>query len=337
MIKKINILVGFFLLVSISLLMLIVSQFAQSGSYTGPVEEIKLGVSKAAPELSALIYIAENQNYFSDQKLNVEQIDQENGIVAQQNAEKGVIDMATTIDFAFASDSFTHESMRILATIGRAKFVEIIVRNDRGITIPTDLKGKKIGVVPKSASEFSMGKFLAFNNILLSEITVVPLTFSELQDAIVSGKVDAVATNDPFAYNIKKALGVKSIYWPTQETPGVYWMVVTSQDYITRHAHTTQRFLAALVQAEQFLKKNPFEAKEIVRLKLNLDKDYFEQTWSKSNFSVTLDQSLLLTLEEEARWRIAHSFTDKITIPNYIDYIYADALRKIRVDSVTVY
>ncbi|MDQ3076048.1 MAG: NrtA/SsuA/CpmA family ABC transporter substrate-binding protein [bacterium] len=301
------------------------------------LEEVRLGVSKAAPELSALVYVAENQNYFKDQWLDVKQIEEENGIIAQQNALKGVTDIATTIDFAFVSDSFDNDALRILATIDRAKFVYITARRDSGINDISDLKGKKIAVVSKSASEFLMGNFLTFHDLTLKDVTLVYLAFGELENAITTGVVDAIATNDPFAYKIKTALGTNGISWSAQDNSSVYWLVVSSEDYIKLHPETTERFLKALVQAEEFIKDNPEDSKRIVKEHLNLEQNYFDQTWAKSDFGVTLEQSLLLAMEQQARWRIANKLTDKTVIPNYIDYIYTDALRKVNLDAVTLY
>ncbi len=313
------------------------SYYKLTQKYTGPVEKIRIGVSKAAPELSSLLYIAEDQKYFSDEGLEVEQIAEENGIVAQQNTAKGLIDVATTIDFAFASDSFSENSLKVFATIARSKFVEIIARRDSKILTVSDLKRKKIGVVSKSASEFAMSAFLIFNNISPKDVTIVYLTFAEIEKAIETGKVDAVAVNDPFAYRIKNVLGPNSISWPAQNNPGVYWLLASSNTYIKLHGEAIERLLKALVTAEEFLKNNPEKSKQIVKDKLKLDDEYFNQTWAKSNFSVSLEQGLLITMEEEARFRIEQKLTDKTEIPHYLDSIYSNALKKVKHDAATIY
>ena len=39
-----------------------------------------------------------------------------------------------------------------------------------------------------------------------------------------------------------------------------------------------------------------------------------------------LDQTILMSLEDEARWAMREGLTDKKEIPNYLDFIYVDAL-----------
>ena len=302
-----------------------------------PLEEVRLGISKAAPELSGLIYIAENQNLFKKNGLNVVQVPEENGIVAQKNALKEVTDIATTVEFAFVSDSFDSSGSKILATINRSNFIEIIGRRDRGIETVADLKGKKIGVVAKSASEFSLGKFLILNNLAQTDVEIVYLAFGEMQATITSGAVDAVAVNDPFAYQIQSKLGANGISWSAQKDRGVYWIVVSSDNYIKTHPQAVENFVKSLVEAEDYLKANQEDGKKIIKNKLALEQEYLDYIWPRNFFGVSLEQGLLISMEEQARWRITNKLTNKITIPNFLDYIYADALRTVKIDAAIIY
>ncbi len=53
-------------------------------------------------------------------------------------------------------------------------------------------------------------------------------------------------------------------------------------------------------------------------------------------FSVGLSQALILAMEDEARWRIDISLTDKNEVPNYLDFLYLEALEAVNPESVTV-
>jgi NitT/TauT family transport system substrate-binding protein len=47
-----------------------------------------------------------------------------------------------------------------------------------------------------------------------------------------------------------------------------------------------------------------------------------------------LDQSLLLALEEEARWAIANRLVPGTQVPNYLEFIHPEALSAVRPRSV---
>jgi len=66
------------------------------------------------------------------------------------------------------------------------------------------------------------------------------------------------------------------------------------------------------------------------------DLDFLSNIANDYNFNVSLHQSLLITLEDQARWAIEHKLTDKSEVPNYLDYIYFDAMNEVKPDDVTI-
>ena len=70
--------------------------------------------------------------------------------------------------------------------------------------------------------------------------------------------------------------------------------------------------------------------------RLRLDEIYLDSTWAKCTFSVTLEQQLLLIMEEQARWMIENRLTGRTAFPNYLNFIYPDALEAVKPKSVTI-
>ena len=58
--------------------------------------------------------------------------------------------------------------------------------------------------------------------------------------------------------------------------------------------------------------------------------------WPKNDFTTSLPQSLIVAMDDEARWRIANGLTFKIVVPNYLDYIYLDGLETLKPKAVTI-
>jgi NitT/TauT family transport system substrate-binding protein len=58
--------------------------------------------------------------------------------------------------------------------------------------------------------------------------------------------------------------------------------------------------------------------------------------WSESLFSISLDQSLIVTMEDEARWMIKNNLTSEKQIPDFLGYIYEDALKAIKPEAVNI-
>lgn len=61
-----------------------------------------------------------------------------------------------------------------------------------------------------------------------------------------------------------------------------------------------------------------------------------ELVWSDLNFSLSLRQSLLTTLESEGRWAIERGLIQSNTLPNYLDYILLEPLEAVQANAVTV-
>ena len=69
---------------------------------------------------------------------------------------------------------------------------------------------------------------------------------------------------------------------------------------------------------------------------LDFDEGYMNYHWPKQSFVIELPQSLLFRLEDEARWRIKNNLTDNKEVPNYLDFIFTDALEQIKPGAVTI-
>jgi NitT/TauT family transport system substrate-binding protein len=44
----------------------------------------------------------------------------------------------------------------------------------------------------------------------------------------------------------------------------------------------------------------------------------------------------LIAFEDQARWRIDNNLTDATRVPNYLDYIYLDALEKVKPEAIGI-
>jgi NitT/TauT family transport system substrate-binding protein len=58
--------------------------------------------------------------------------------------------------------------------------------------------------------------------------------------------------------------------------------------------------------------------------------------WPKNEFSLSLDQSLVVAMEDEGRWMIANNLTTAKTIPDIRDHIYTKGLEGVLPESVNV-
>ena len=78
------------------------------------------------------------------------------------------------------------------------------------------------------------------------------------------------------------------------------------------------------------------EARRLITEFIKTDKAMLEKLWDSYDFRVTLDQALIVDLEDQARWAMKHRLAGNSKIPNFLDYIYTQGLQSVAPDRVTL-
>lgn len=225
----------------------------------------------------------------------------------------------------------------ILATIqASGKNTAIFARKDKGILSPGDLKGRRIAVTPGTIGEFFMDTFLAVHGVSKKDLRVVNLDPKALQAALANGDVDAASTWDPFITQMQRNLGDKGITFYDADIYTQSFNVVATRDFVGRNPGTVQKMLRALIKAEDFVRQNPSEAQKVIADFNKIELTLVREIWPGNSFTVTLDQSLLLALEDESRWAINNGLVREANIPNYLDFIYLDGLASVKPKAIRI-
>ncbi len=295
-----------------------------------------LRVSTVA-EYSALVHFAKDKGFFDKNGLQVTTVEYDSGGPSFNAMLNDEVDIATGADFVGARNSFDHQDFKIIASMfGSDDVFELIARKDHGIQKASDLKGKKIGLSKKTMGEFFLGVFLTSNNLALRDILQVDGQPADLEQDIVKGNVDAIVTFHPHLDDIEKKLGENAVKFLTQDHQLLYTLLYAKSAFISRQPDTVQRFLLALVQAQQYMAEQPAEVRDFFKDRFHYDDIYIAKTLARAHFEITLSESMLLFLDDEARWIIENKLSTKNKIPNFLDMIYFDALAKVKPEAISV-
>lgn len=299
------------------------------------MESIVIGNAQTL-EADTLTYVAQDQKFFTQNGLKVTIKEYTSGMEAVNAMFKGDVDLATTAEFPLVIKALNQEKISAIASINKSQLQNIIARKDRGITNISDLKGKRIGVTLGTISQFYLGRFLAIHNISLQDVTIVNVIPSESIDALTKGDADAIITWQPYASIAENALGNNAQIWPAQNNQTTYITQVAKNTWIKQHGDILNRYIKALAQAEDYYKNHSDQTKSMMQKKLNYTNTYMSAVWDKNQLSLSLDQSLILTMEDEARWMMENKLTEAKEIPNFLDYIYTDALEKVKPEAMMI-
>ena len=304
------------------------------GDYSGKVETVTIGTTPI--ELNALIYVADEQKFFTNNGVQVVFKDYDTGVAAVNGLLKGEVDIALTTEFVIVGKSLQKQDVLDLATTDKSMLFYIIARADRGINSTADLRGKRIAVPRQTITEFYLGRMLELNGMRIQQVTMVDTKASDPAGTIAGGDVDAVVTWEPYVTQIRQQMGNGVITWPVQSGQVSFWSVASTPGWIKQHPDLVRQFLKSLAQAEEYIIHHPVEAKKILQKRLKLDDTYIATVWSQNQFSLSLDQSLIAAMEDEARWMIKNNLTSEKQIPDFVNYIYVDGLKTVKPGAVKI-
>jgi NitT/TauT family transport system substrate-binding protein len=296
-----------------------------------------LTVAMVPTELNALFYVAEAQKLFAANGLQATlKEDYDSGASAAAGMLNGEADIALAAEFPIVRQVFNKKDITSFGTIAKYENTYIIWRTDSGIKTFQDLKGKKVGVTLKTISEFYLGRTLDLNGINIQQVILVDTRAPDSEKAIAGREVDAVVTWEPWVNQINQRMGKEVVTRALQSGQYAYWNLVSTSGWINNHPNMIKRLIKSLIQAESYLASHQSEAKAIVRKRMNFDDAYLEIIWQHYQFSLSLDQSLILAMEDEARWMIKNNLTTEKDVPNFLDHIYEDGLKAVKPQAVSI-
>jgi len=181
-----------------------------------------------------------------------------------------------------------------------------------------------------------LARYLVLNGINTSAITVINLQPAEMSGAMANGTVDAVITWEPYVTNVKNQLAQNAIEFPAQEGQRFYWLMICTNTTATRRPEMIRNFIAALVDAEFYANQYPEDTQHILAGRLHMDPTYIRDVWPKYNLVVSLDQSLIVAMEDESRWMMKNNITSTKVMPNYLDSIFTSGLSTVKPESMNI-
>ena len=337
--KKRNLLV---LAVIILVIAVVLSSFVylnSQNSYLGKTENISFGtfLGGSLEPYAALVYVAQGQGFFAQNGINLTITDYTSATNALNAALNSQVNLAISSEYAFVDTNVLKQgNLNIIATIDKSQSVSIVCRKDRSIETIPDLAGKKIGLTFQIAPQFYLARFLELNNINIQNVSQVNIPTTQYVTAIVNGTVDAVVVSDSSISQIENQLPNDTVVWSVQSNQLLDMIVSGRNDWIMQHPDLVTRFLKSLVKAEDYSVNHVAEAQSIVQRRLNITSSVIREKWSRHQFSLSLDQSLILAMQDESRWMIQTNLTNSTIIPNFVNYINVNGLESVKPDSVNI-
>jgi len=216
-------------------------------------EPLKIGTNEW-PGYESL-HLAKFKNYYDNEVKMVEFGSASEALRAYKN---GAIELATlTLDEVLLLRSQGFDPV-VLAILDISKGGDVIIAK-KGISSMQELKGKSLGFEYTALGSYIVSRALEINGMTHNDLTLVPLEFSEHENAFEKGEVDAVVTFEPVKSYLLEKGGIE--VFTSKEIPGeIIDVLVVSKSLIEKRKDELRKVLIGWKKAQEYLINNPLQA-----------------------------------------------------------------------------
>lgn len=332
--KKINCWKLFFLLFFV---MINACDNYDSEKTTRALVGLTLGIQPDGAELTELVLLAKALKLFNKNGLHITYKDYHTGGLALSALENKEVDLAVTGEYIFLKNLLKGSDIRIIASIATSNPIRVVAHKGIGIKTPADLKERRIALISESSSEFDLGIFLLYYGIKIDAVKILKLpTPVAVHEAFVTDTVDAAILWEPYITKIKNKLENQIYEWSPHSGKQLFWLVSAQERFVRLYPDKVNQFLTAVREAEVFLETNPDIAREAIYNQSKHTQDHFDYMFSIVESELILDQSLLIALEDQARWLISNRQVNHDKMPNLLRYFYFNGMQQVKPEGVHI-
>jgi len=226
-----------------------------------------------------LLLVAKNMNLFEKAGLAPTYEKFTAGLPMITAAQNDQIDLGDVGDVPFLMGLSQGVDWVMIGISDEGAYTEgLVARKDSGIKTLADLKGKRIGCYYGSTAHFGLMMALRQTGIRPDQVEVVPLAPVEQLPALMTNRIDAAMTWEPWMQNMVHQADAKII--TTEGDLGIYTNVdgyAVRRAWLLAHRETAVRFLRALRAAFVLVQKDRGLAISTVAKEMNL-----KESWLKT-------------------------------------------------------
>ncbi|MBL0728545.1 ABC transporter substrate-binding protein [Piscinibacter sp. HJYY11] len=269
-------------------------------------EPLVVAVSRGPVSLP--VYVAQAKGFFEAEGLALRFRDCSSGRSCLELMMQEQADVATAAELAVTLASFKRSDLAIIGSLSTSSHqIKLVARRSTGVQGAGDLKGRRVAYVEASSSQYFLDTWMTFHGIDPRDMTKAPMDPDKMVEALRAGRIDAVAVWEPHASRAIEALGADAVVMPNPRVYTQHFTVVTDRLRLQGRGAEMTRLLQALVKAERFIADKPAEALAVLQARLP---DASATHLKEHDYRIRLDQSLISTMEEQARWAIREGLVE---------------------------
>ncbi|WP_284614781.1 ABC transporter substrate-binding protein [Aquabacterium humicola] len=305
-----------------------------SGPAAAAADPLVMAVARLP--LSLPLYVAEARGFLSAEDAPVRIVDCDYGRRCLERLLAGGADLATVAVLPLVDSALRGERFGVLATIATTRNdTKIVTRRGSGIDAAAALVGRRVGTFVGTSAQYLLDLSLLAAGVDPATVQVRALQPADAVGALRAREVDALAVFEPYAWQAMQALGSQAQVITDRRLHVEPWSIVVSARVLPGRDAQLRALCRALDRAMRFIAEQPDEAWAILGRRLGYDAAAVAAMRRDIDFALELRQSLLTSLEGQARWALRGGHA-RGTMPNFLDYLVPGPLEAVRPDAVTV-
>jgi len=269
-------------------------------SFNGKKQNNEVTIGYSALRISLPIFVAQEKGFFTNEGLNVnlERFDTAQPLMNSLVAENIPIGGYTALPITYNAMLRSKTDLYFVTSIledqqHRISYLIVPTDTPQDFSI-SDLKGKKIGILPTIAYKVWIEEILRKNNVDPSEVEIVQIAPALSPSALESKQIDALFTNDPAATTV---LQQKIGRLLSQEVevpkylgePFLFGSFNIRKDFADANPKITKKVISAMDKAVTFVNENPAEAKEMMKKYLHESQQPFVEFYPDALYQPTTE------------------------------------------------
>lgn len=305
-----------------------------SAIFTARGEALRVSVTRMP--VSAPIFLARERGLFEKSKLDVVFREYELGKTALEDLTAGRLDVAFAAVTPVVHKCMAGEQFKILATVASSTTMAALAgRKDLGIVTMADVRGKRVGLVAGTSSEYFFETMRVLNRVPRDSVVVHQRTFLGLKEGLQDGSLDLISTWEPQIQELRVSLTNRLALFFGDGLYTFSWNMVALPTTVASRREELEKLAAILVETGRIIEADPAAAATELRQRLGSVGQDLTAGLRDVRFRPQLGQELLVQMEGEARW-IAGRDRHTNSPPNFLRWLDTSVLKKVHPAGVTV-
>jgi NitT/TauT family transport system substrate-binding protein len=255
--------------------------------------KVRLATSKNA--WCALSLIALSKGFFAREGLEVEPQYLQSGRYCLDALVSNSAEFANIVEVNVAYFGYTGNStVSVVGTVVSSTSSAIVARKSSGITVPADIKGKRLALSPGTTSDVFAHRFMDKHGLTASNVQLVKIQPLAMQGTMSGRGADAASTWQPYVSSIGRVLGDDFVVFKDPDIYVGYELLAVQKTWAAQNDAIIKAFLRANRAAAAFIRDNPAESQRILATELNIDLPLVQEMWSEFTFSLSLDKTVMV-------------------------------------------